>query len=43
MKKELPDSFEAIKDPGEVRNQPFAVELMDMTIPCLRGLNSPRV
>lgn len=34
MKKELLDSFEAIKDPCEDRGQIFAVEPIDIVLPC---------
>lgn len=43
MKKELPDSFEAIKDPCEDRGQIFAVEPIDIVLQCLSGLSSPGV
>jgi len=29
------------KDPGKVREQMFAVEPIDMVVPCLSGLSSP--
>lgn len=41
MVKELLDSLEAIKDPGEAREQIFAVEPMDMVVPRLSGLSRP--
>lgn len=41
MLKELLESFEAIKDPSEAREQIFAVEPMDMVVPRLSGLNRP--
>lgn len=43
MMKKLLDSFEAIKDSGEARDQIFATEPVDMVVPCVRGLSSPRI
>lgn len=42
MMKELPDSFEAVKDLGEARDQIFAVKPMDVVVPNISGLSSPR-
>lgn len=41
MVKELLDSLKAIKNPGEAREQIFAVEPMDMVVPRLSGLSRP--
>lgn len=43
MKKELSDSFEAIKDPGGARDQ-INLEPIGMVVPiCLSGLSSPEI
>lgn len=41
MNKEFSESFETIQDPGEAGDQIFAVESVNMVVPCLNGLRSP--
>lgn len=41
MNKESSESFETIQDPGEAGDQIFAVESVNVAVPCLNGLRSP--